>query len=109
MLGDMERVTAETLAMLVAAARGTRAPLVVSRYGDVTAPPLLFRRALFGELLAWSGEGCGKSVVQGDRDEALFLGWQAEVLGDAGSAEEFAAATARLNPRRAAGGRASHS
>src|SRR5213083_3527670 len=46
MLGDMVRVSAETLAMLVAAARGTEAPLVVSRYGDVTAPPLLFRRAL---------------------------------------------------------------
>src|SRR6266516_1862853 len=63
MLGDMVRVSPETLAMLVAAARGTEAPLVVSRYGDVTAPPLLFRRALFGELLAWSGEGCGKTVV----------------------------------------------
>src|SRR5437899_11756784 len=38
MLGDMVRVSAETLAMLVAAARGTEASLVVSRYGDVTAP-----------------------------------------------------------------------
>src|SRR5437763_10946771 len=56
MLGDMVRVTVETLAMLVAAARGTDAPLVVSRYGDVTAPPLLFRRALFGELPAATGE-----------------------------------------------------
>jgi len=52
MLGDMVRVTAETLAMLVAAARGTERRSCVSRYGDVTAPPLLFRRALFGELLA---------------------------------------------------------
>jgi len=42
MLGDMVRVTTETLAMLIAAARGTEAPLVVSRYGEVTAPPLLF-------------------------------------------------------------------
>src|SRR5689334_8456191 len=32
MLADMVRVSAETLAMLVAAARGTEAPLVVSRY-----------------------------------------------------------------------------
>src|SRR5947199_9320372 len=99
MLGDMVRVSAETLAMLVAAARGTEAPLVVSRYGDVTAPPLLFRRALFGELLAWSGEGCGKTVVQGHRDEALFLDWPAEVLADVDTPEDFAAATARLNPR----------
>src|SRR5438270_9738155 len=46
MLGDMVRVTEQMLGGLVAAARGSQAPLVVSRYGDVTAPPLLFRRAL---------------------------------------------------------------
>src|SRR2546422_10578782 len=72
MLGDMVRVTAETLAMLIAAARGTDAPLVVSRYGDVTAPPLLFRRALFGELLAWTGEGGGKAVVPAHKHEAMY-------------------------------------
>src|SRR5437867_362818 len=80
------------------AGRG-RAPPVVSRCGGVSAPPLLFRRALFGELLAWSGEGCGKTVVQGHRDEALFLDWPAEVLADVDTPEDFAAATARLNPR----------
>src|SRR3989441_7629625 len=66
MLADMVLVTRQMLAGLVAAARGSPAPLVVSRYGDVTAPPLLFRRALFGELLAWSGEGCGKTVVRSE-------------------------------------------
>ena len=99
LLADMVLVTQQMLADLVAAARGSPAPLVVSRYGDVTAPPLLFRRALFGELLAWSGEGCGKTVVQGHRDEALFLDWPAEVLADVDTPEDFAAATARLNPR----------
>src|SRR5438105_7595226 len=92
MLGDMVRVTVETLAMLVAAARGTDAPLVVSRYGDVTAPPLLFRRALFGELLAWTGEGCGKAVVQRHRDEAVYLDWPAQALADVDTPEDFAAA-----------------
>src|SRR6266516_5734898 len=92
MLGDMVRVSAETVAMLVAAARGTEAPLVVSRYGDVTAPPLLFRRALFGELLAWSGEGCGKTVVQRHRDEAVYLDWPAQALADVDTPEDFAAA-----------------
>ena len=99
MLADMVLVTRQMLAGLVAAARGSPAPLVVSRYGDVTAPPLLFRRALFGELLAWNGEGCGKTVVQGHRDEALFLDWPAEVLADVDTPEDFAAATARLAQR----------
>ena len=91
MLGDMVRVTAETLAMLIAAARGTAAPLVVSRYGDVTAPPLLFRRTLFGELLAWTGEGCGKAVVQAHKHEAMYVDRPEALLADVDTPEDFAA------------------
>ncbi len=98
MLGDMVRVTGETLAMLVAAARGTRAPLVVSRYGDVTAPPLLFRRALFGELLAWTGEGCGKAVVQAHKHEAMYVDRPVTLLTDVDTPEDFAAAIAAGRP-----------
>jgi len=93
MLGDMVRVTQETLAMLVAAARGTDAPpLVVSRYGDVTAPPLLFRRALFPELLAWTGEGCGKTVVKAHSHEAMYVDRPVALLADVDTPEDFAAA-----------------
>jgi len=77
------------VAGLVDAARGNRAPLVVSRYGDVTAPPLLFRRALFDDLLAWTGEGCGKAVVQRHRDEAVILDWPAHALVDVDTPEDF--------------------
>jgi len=93
MLADMVRVTADSLAMLVAAARGTSAPLVVSRYGGVTAPPLLFRRALFGELLAWTGEGCGKAVVQAHKHEAMYVDRPEALLADVDTPEDFAAAT----------------
>lgn len=92
MLGDMVRVTPETLAMLMAAARGTDAPLVVSRYGDVTAPPLLFRRSLFPELLAWTGEGCGKTVVQAHSHEAMYVDRPTALLADVDTPEDFAAA-----------------
>ncbi len=91
MLGDMVRVTSEALAMLVAAARGTDAPLVVSRYGDVTAPPLLFRRALFAELLAWTGEGCGKTVVKAHSHEAMYVDRPLALLADVDTPEDFAA------------------
>ena len=90
MLGDMVRVTLETLAMLVAAARGTEAPLVVSRYGDVTAPPLLFRRALFPELLAWTGEGCGKTVVKAHSHEAMYVDRPVALLADVDTPEDYA-------------------
>ena len=91
MLGDMVRVSRETLAMLIAAARGTDAPLVVSRYGDVTAPPLLFRRALFPELLAWTGEGCGKTVVKAHSHEAMYVDRPISLLVDVDTPEDYAA------------------
>jgi molybdenum cofactor cytidylyltransferase len=99
MLGDMVRVTTETLAMLIAAARGTEASLVASRYGEVTAPPLLFRRALFGELLAWTGEGCGKAVVQAHKHEAMYVDRPEALLADVDTPEDFAAAIAAGRPR----------
>jgi molybdenum cofactor cytidylyltransferase len=98
-LADMVLVSDLMLAELVARAGETAAPLVVSRYGDVTAPPLLFRRALFGELMEWTGEGCGKAVVQRHRDEALFLDWPAAVLTDVDTPEDFKVAETLLGHR----------
>jgi molybdenum cofactor cytidylyltransferase len=81
-LGDMPFVTAPMLAVLVSAVRIDSKPLAASRYDDVLAPPLMFRRSLFGELLAWHGEGCGKQVVQRHRQEALLFDWPPEALAD---------------------------
>ena len=92
LLGDMVHVSEAALAELMRRARSSHAPLVVSRYGDVTAPPLLFRRALFGELLAWTGEGCGKAVVQAHQREALYVDRPAGVLVDVDTPEDFQAA-----------------
>lgn len=78
--GGMPRVSERMLGALVGAARRSPAPLVVSRYGDHTAPPLLFRRALFGELLASNGDGAGKPVVQHHRNDAMYLDWAPSVL-----------------------------
>jgi molybdenum cofactor cytidylyltransferase len=96
LLADMVLVTEQMLRDLVAAARRDAAPLFVSRYGDVTAPPLLFRRSLFGELLAWTGEGCGKAVVQRHTAEAAYLDWPRAVLTDVDTPEDFAAAQALI-------------
>jgi len=92
LLGDMVHVSEAALAELVSRARASDAPLVVSRYGDVTAPPLLFRRVLFGELLAWTGEGCGKAVVQAHKHEALYVDRPAAVLVDVDTPADFQAA-----------------
>lgn len=82
LLADMVHITTGMMRTLVETSARGEAPLEVSRYGDVLAPPLLFRRALWPELLAWHGEGCGKAVVRAHRDEASLHDWPEAALQD---------------------------
>ena len=93
-LPDMVHVSAETLGRVHAAAGTSSEPLIASRYGSVTAPPILFRRSLFDELLAWDGEGCGKPVVKAYVSETTFVDWPIEMLDDVDTPEDFARVTA---------------
>ncbi len=93
-LADMPYVTAAMLAALVARYRESGAPLVVSRYGEVEAPPMLYQRALYPELLAMAGEGCGKQVVRRHRAEAAAVSWPEAALRDIDVAEDYAGVTA---------------
>jgi molybdenum cofactor cytidylyltransferase len=90
MLADMPFVTPEMIAGLVARYRGTEAPLVISDYEGVNAPPMLYDRSLFGELLAMTGEGCGRQVVKRHRHEAEVLSWPAAALADIDVPEDYA-------------------
>ena len=104
MLADMPFVTAEMLARVAARGRIGEAPtprpptppMVVSRYGDVTAPPILYDRALFAELLALPGEACGKEMVRRHRHEALFLSWPERALADIDRPEDYQRILAEL-------------
>lgn len=88
-LADMVHVTGEMMRALVDEARVSSAPLIVSRYDGVTAPPILFRRVLFPELLAWEGDGCGKAVVQAHAAEAVYKDWPAASLMDVDTPDDF--------------------
>ena len=100
----MPRVSERMIGTLLAAARRCPAPLIVSRYGGVTAPPLLFRRALFGELLAANGDGSCKQVMQRHREDALYLDWAPDLFGNAtaGGSRRPARATQAMGPGRRA-------
>jgi molybdenum cofactor cytidylyltransferase len=82
MLADMPFVTAGMLRELIDRYRAADAPLVISTYGDVLAPPILYGRALFGELCALDGDGCGKRVVKAHRAEAIQVEWPPAALTD---------------------------
>ena len=89
MLADMVHVTTPMLHALIAGIAGGDAPLGVSRYGDVLAPPLAFRRALWPELLAWHGEGCGKAVVRAHQAEARMHDWPVDALQDVDTPADY--------------------
>jgi molybdenum cofactor cytidylyltransferase len=90
MLADMVHVSEHMVQALRDAARGSAASLICSRYGETVAPPVFFRRALFTELLASTGEGCGKSVIERHREDALCIDWPVAALTDVDTPEEFA-------------------
>jgi molybdenum cofactor cytidylyltransferase len=81
-LADMPLVTSAMIATLADRYRAGDAPLVVSDYGGVNAPPMLYDRSLFGELSSMEGEGCGKQVVKRHRGEAVVVSWPETALAD---------------------------
>ncbi|HEY2029520.1 MAG TPA: nucleotidyltransferase family protein [Myxococcales bacterium] len=82
LLADMPLVTAAMLEALCEARRESNAPLIVSVFGGVVAPPMLYGRGLFSELRQLAGDGCGKRVIKQHRAEAIELAWPAEALAD---------------------------
>lgn len=98
-LADMPLVTAAMLGELARVYRQGSAPIVASRYGDVHAPPMLYDRALFGELVAMEGDGCGKQVVKRHRAEAAVLSWPAEALVDLDVPSDYERVQAALEAR----------
>jgi molybdenum cofactor cytidylyltransferase len=85
MLADMPFVTAGMVRGLAERYRATGAALVISDYDGVEAPPMLYDRALFAEILAMARDaptGCGKQVVKRHRAEAEVLHWPAAALAD---------------------------
>jgi len=96
MLADMPFVTAGMLRTLVERYRSAEAPLVVSTYGEVLAPPILYGRPLFGELRALDGDGCGKRVVKAHRREAIEMAWPPAALADLDVPEDLDGVRTRI-------------
>jgi molybdenum cofactor cytidylyltransferase len=100
-LADMPFVSADMIRTVADRYRERRPPLVVSEYGDVNAPPTLYDRALFGELLASTGEGCGKHVVKQHKSEAVVVPWPETALADVDLPEDYERIAAPGSPRPA--------
>ena len=93
LLADMPFVTPEMIAGLIARYRTSQMPLVISVYGEtdgITAPPMLYDRSLFGEILTMNDGSCGKQVVKRHRHEADVLNWPEVALADIDVPDDYA-------------------
>jgi molybdenum cofactor cytidylyltransferase len=95
-LADMPFVTASMITTLVERHRSAGSPVVVSRYGETEAPPTLFSRRLFSELLAIDGERCARQVARRHEQEAAVIAWPAAALRDLDVASDYEHARAEL-------------
>ena len=84
LLGDMPLVSSAMVRRLVDGWLASRPhpSLVISLYGEVVAPPILYGAPLFAELRLVDGDGCGKRVVKRHRAEALEVQWPPWALAD---------------------------
>ena len=89
LLADMPFVTVPMIRTLVGRHRESAAPLVISQYGDVSAPPVLYDRSLFAELQALEGDGCGKRVIERHRSQAIALPWPVAALRDLDAPDDY--------------------
>jgi molybdenum cofactor cytidylyltransferase len=94
-LADMPFVTAAMLRSMVEQYLAKPAPVVVSRYGDVEAPPTLFDRSVFAELSAITGDRCARQVARRHEAEGLVVAWPREALQDLDVAADYEQVRAR--------------
>ena len=96
LLADMPFVSAEMIGTLVERFRAGDALLVVSEYGGVNAPPMLYDRTLFAELAGVEGKGCGKRMLRRHPGEATIVPWPAAALTDLDVPDDYERVKAQL-------------
>lgn len=96
LLADMPFVGAEMIGTLVERFRAGDSLLVVSEYGEVNAPPMLYDRTLFAELAGNEGKGCGKRMLRRHPEEATIVSWPAAALADLDVPDDYERVRAQL-------------
>ncbi len=89
LLADMPHVTASMIRQLIDRYHATKVPLVLSDYEGVNAPPVLFGRTLWAELMATGGDGRGPDVAARHRGESATLRWPANAMADLNVPEDY--------------------
>lgn len=94
-LGDQPFVSAGMYRALLEAYRTHRPPLVIAQFGNVQAPPHIFRHDLFAHLGHDNDEGARK-VVARHRPQAIVVELPESALFDIDTPEEYRRALERI-------------
>lgn len=97
-LADQPFVTDREYRAILDSYRAGHAAIVSVRYGDVTAPPHLFTRALFPELAVL--EHGARPVLERHRDQTVVLRFAADLLHDIDTPEDYERARSRASSGR---------
>ena len=101
-LADMPWVTAAMLKATVDRYRSSSAIVVASRYGSAAAPPTLFDRTLFPELLALADDLHPRRVVRRHGERTSTLRWPEGALRDLDLPADYRRAVTELEVRHGA-------
>ncbi|MCC7104631.1 MAG: nucleotidyltransferase family protein [Chloroflexi bacterium] len=97
LLADQPYQRSEILERLIAAYRGSGAPIVAPRYGEQRGNPVLFDRRLFAELAALEGDVGARDVLRRRSSEVQSVEFDAAWLhDDVDTPADFERARSRL-------------
>ncbi len=94
-LADMVDVTSGMLNGLRAAAAEQNAQIVMSRYGEVTAPPHLIHQSLFATAIRLPPDRLVRQLAEDLPDSATTVSWPAGSLTDIDTPEDLDAVRTR--------------
>jgi molybdenum cofactor cytidylyltransferase len=97
-LADQPFVTTQAYRTVLKAYRQHSPAIVSVRYGEVTAPPHLFRRDLFPELAEL--ERGARPILGRHREQTIVLHFPPELLLDIDTPEDYERAKSRLSSGR---------
>jgi molybdenum cofactor cytidylyltransferase len=98
LLGDMPFIEREHVARLCEAFRAGPAMLVLSRFAEVTAPPILYGAGTFAALRALPDDAPAKAVIEQYRNEAASVEQPADALRDLDVPADVEAARPHFEP-----------
>jgi molybdenum cofactor cytidylyltransferase len=78
-VGDQPMIRAELINALIERFQKTSALIVAPRHNGQTRNPVLFRRAIFPELLEILGDRGGRALIERHTEKTEFVEWQDEL------------------------------